>query len=325
MANNCNQMSRFDKGLPVKLDANGNLDTTVLAKELTAALAYDVHYKQMDNMKKKAVKTSGTYDEFKAMVACSHLKTLTSKEVESLSSKKTGWQRDFRASNASEAHILAHEAKKMGIEQAKVVANTARTTVDTFQVPRNLVVLEGDLCRTLQTNDARMQYLLALGLKRLKILLKGDKECTPDLLECLLDTVVHAVASQRSTELLVDEDEESNESFAGAGFVSVHGIEGTCDAVTGAEKSSASAELQEQQQESREVEPEQGAGKEKKKIMNPYKWFKAVSSFSRFHVTLLFIPKPLVAAAMEFLEAYQPADDSKMEDVLQVRARFQID
>ena len=47
-------MSRFEKNnQPVKLDANGNLDTSVLERELTAALEFDVRYKQQDNMKKQ--------------------------------------------------------------------------------------------------------------------------------------------------------------------------------------------------------------------------------------------------------------------------------
>ena len=51
-------MSRFEKNnQPVKLDANGNLDTSVLERELTAALEFDVRYKQQDNMKN--IRTTG--------------------------------------------------------------------------------------------------------------------------------------------------------------------------------------------------------------------------------------------------------------------------
>jgi hypothetical protein len=325
-------MSRFDKNLPVKLDANGNLDTAVLARELTAALAYDVHYKQVDNMKKKAVKTSGSYDEFKAMVACSHLKKLTSKEVESLSSKKTGWQRDFRAANDSDAHILAQEAKMAGIEQAKTLSNTMRAAVDTFQVPRNLVVLETDLCRTLRTQAARVEYLLALGLKRLKALLKGDKECTPELLECLLDTIGFAASSQQSARELAAELPEIPSSEhpsgqaqaqaptagerAGAGDEPRPPVESVAPEEGAEHKAGVSTPECDAPKGTSEKEPEVDAK------LDPYKWYKAVSSFSRFHVTLLFIPRPIVAAALEFLDAYKPAGDAKIEELLEVRSRF---
>jgi hypothetical protein len=274
-------------------------------------------------MKKKAVKTSGSYDEFKAMVACSHLKKLTSKEVESLSSKKTGWQRDFRAANDSDAHILAQEAKIAGMEQAKTLSNTMRAAVDTFQVPRNLVVLETDMCRTLRSKAARVEYLLALGLKRLKLLLKGDKECTPELLECLLDTVAFAASSQQSAressaevpELVESahaDDQVPAEEGGEEGGASCAGEERRAPAESLGTHASAGGKEEVLTQECSGVEA----------MLNPYKWYKAVSSFSRFHITLLFIPHPIVAAAVEFLDAYKPADDAKIEELLEVRARF---
>ncbi len=50
------------------LDASGNINTAKLAKELQSALDADIKYKQTDNMKKKACKAAGSYDEFRAMV-----------------------------------------------------------------------------------------------------------------------------------------------------------------------------------------------------------------------------------------------------------------
>ncbi|RYH16036.1 hypothetical protein EON65_30775 [archaeon] len=73
------------------IDENGNINLDRLSKELQSALDFDLRYKQTDNMKKRAVKVSTSYDEFKAMVACAHLKKLTKKEVESLSNVKKGW------------------------------------------------------------------------------------------------------------------------------------------------------------------------------------------------------------------------------------------
>ena len=58
------------------LQADGNIDVARLEKDLRNALDFDVKYKQTDNMKKKACKISADYDEFKAYVACAHLKTV---------------------------------------------------------------------------------------------------------------------------------------------------------------------------------------------------------------------------------------------------------
>ena len=47
-------MSSFDR--PVKVDENGNIDTSMIERELSQALQFDVAYKQKDNMKKKAIR-----------------------------------------------------------------------------------------------------------------------------------------------------------------------------------------------------------------------------------------------------------------------------
>lgn len=60
--------------MSIKLDANGNIDPSALEKDLRLALDSDVKYRQTDNMKKRAIKVAASYDEFKNMVACAHLK-----------------------------------------------------------------------------------------------------------------------------------------------------------------------------------------------------------------------------------------------------------
>ncbi len=51
-------------------------DSSYLEKEINSALGSDIRYKQTDYMKKRAVKVAASYDEFKNMVACAHLKTV---------------------------------------------------------------------------------------------------------------------------------------------------------------------------------------------------------------------------------------------------------
>jgi hypothetical protein len=63
--------------MAVRLDRNGNIDSSSLEKELQIALEQDVRYKQTDGMKKKAIKIAHSYDDFKNMVACAHQKPVT--------------------------------------------------------------------------------------------------------------------------------------------------------------------------------------------------------------------------------------------------------
>ena len=60
----------------INLDKDGNINVFKLQQELESSLEFDVKYKQTDYMKKRASKVAKSYDEFKEMVACAHLKKL---------------------------------------------------------------------------------------------------------------------------------------------------------------------------------------------------------------------------------------------------------
>ena len=96
--------------MSIKFDANGNIDPSSLEKDLIVALDSDVKYKQVDNMKKRAIRISKSYDEFKAMVACAHLKTVSREDIESLKAVKKGWKNQSSKSSAT-ASILAVDTK----------------------------------------------------------------------------------------------------------------------------------------------------------------------------------------------------------------------
>lgn len=91
------------------MDEHGNIDHRKLEKELHKNLQADIKYRQTDNMKKRAVKTAGSYDQFKAMVDCAHLKTLKTKEIESLKDIRKGWKKENCGSKANDAQILEQE------------------------------------------------------------------------------------------------------------------------------------------------------------------------------------------------------------------------
>lgn len=88
------------------LDQSGNINTIRLSQELTAALDFDIKYKQVDNMKKRAVRNAGSYDEFRQLVAAAHLKKVSRKEVESLSDVKRGWTKGSTGKHGTESALL---------------------------------------------------------------------------------------------------------------------------------------------------------------------------------------------------------------------------
>ena len=187
-------MASFDR--PVKVDAKGNIDTSQIEKELNQALEFDVKYKQKDNMKKKAIKTAGDYDQFKAMVDCAHLKTLTSKEVESLGKKKSGWQKEYTASRDGAAQILEMEEKEKTIRSAGVADMLQFSEIDgkPSYEPQSSAVVENDMT-SLATEEEKVVYLKVVGLKRIKKLLKGD--CSAELMEQLVRTVLFSHSKQK--------------------------------------------------------------------------------------------------------------------------------
>jgi len=201
-------MSSFDK--PVKVDEKGNIDISQLEKELTQALEFDVKYKQKDNMKKKAIKTAGDYDQFKAFVECAHLKTLTSKEVESLGKKKQGWQKSHTTTKVGAAQILELEEKERIIRNAGAADGLQFTETDgkpTYE-PQSSAVIEKDIT-CLASNEEKVVYLKVVGLKRIKKLLKVD--CSAELVEQLLRTVLfsHKKKLEDATAGESGEDSES--------------------------------------------------------------------------------------------------------------------
>lgn len=153
----------------VRLDANGNVDTTHLQRELNSALEFDILYKKRDNMKKKAVKISKDYEEFKNYVACAHLKTLSRKEVESLAATKKGWQKKSTIQKNS-AQILLDESKNDALfESGASIEISYRRPKTTSEVDRDW--------RRLPDGD-RIKYLIQVGLKRLQKLFTIDMDVT---------------------------------------------------------------------------------------------------------------------------------------------------
>lgn len=297
-------MSRFSStSSGITLDAAGNIDTRKLEKELRSALDFDIKYKQTDNMKKKACKVSGTYDEFKAMVACAHLKTLTSKEVQSLATAKKGWQKAHVADTSTAAVILQQEQRELeaaaGNSQggsssdgaaAAVQASESNSIIGnapgvpssdgklpiivisptlSFARPKNGLAMERDM-RKLHSVALRWSYLRQVGLKRIKTLLKGDAGI--EIFECALICVMSSAAA---------------------------GVE--ADTEVGA------------------------AHDDGRDVARVFKWLKAISAFDRFSVSIHFIPQPLVQEIKAWLAALCETSEGEAKlDVVAVQAMYSL-
>jgi predicted HNH restriction endonuclease len=145
-------MSAFKSSV---VDGEGNINTDKLSKELKDALDADVKFRQTDNMKKKAVKVSTDYNEFKAMVACAHLKKLTSKEVESLSAVKKGWQKVVAKDNSSSALILGKELESEQLASKNNVVHSSSKALEGKLKPISAMEIERDL-RRFSTSDDKL-------------------------------------------------------------------------------------------------------------------------------------------------------------------------
>lgn len=63
-----------------------SIDMDDIHKELRTAVSKEEEYKVVDDMKKRAIHSSETYDEFKNKVRCATMKTVSRREMEALHS-----------------------------------------------------------------------------------------------------------------------------------------------------------------------------------------------------------------------------------------------
>lgn len=293
-------MSRFNTGGKsiIKLDASGNIDTSKLESELRSALEFDVRYRQQDNMKKKAVKVSGSYDEFKAMVACAHLKTLSSKEVQSLAAPKKGWQKSHVAADSTSATVTLQQEQRAA-EAASVAGGSGSIAMpaglssssssdatavckvitvapnNTFPRPKSALALERDL-QKLSVPGQRTCYLAQLGHKRVHKLLKGDAGC--DVLELVLSAILHSSSSAANkADEAAPASKESNITDSPQSSAPVQETE---------DGAGAAAEI--------ETETELSS-------LQRFEWLAAATRFDRFSVSVHFVPAPLLEAVRAWL------------------------
>ena len=151
--------------MSIRFDANGNIDPSSLEDDLMKALDSDCKYKQTDNMKKRAIRVAKSYDEFKNMVACAHLKTVRWKrfsrrlinyilieirwyysreDIESLKAVKKGWKKQS-AKAAGSISLLAEDEAIIPAVPVSIVPDVHRIKKPktSFEFERNWRRLAG--------------------------------------------------------------------------------------------------------------------------------------------------------------------------------------
>ncbi|KAG9407896.1 hypothetical protein AC1031_021132 [Aphanomyces cochlioides] len=89
----------------------GTFDTAAIQKELAIALEEDRKYKKTDEMKKRAIHTAASYDEFRNFVLCADLKPVSSKDLQNLS--KSDRRRNRMYQTKSNHQLDASRAKTL--------------------------------------------------------------------------------------------------------------------------------------------------------------------------------------------------------------------
>eukprot|EP01038_Epipyxis_sp_PR26KG_P007466 gene7466-10177_t len=189
------------------VDKDGNINTRYLEKELQESLDFDIKYRQTDNMKKKAVRVATDYNEFKAMVACAHLKTLTKSEVESLSQVKKGWQKEVIKDKSNAAQILDKELQKLNLYANNTINSEnlpKQISKSKSAKPKTSMEYDRDLRRIIDGND-KLKYIHDVGLKRLKTLLNSCSDT--ELIEATLSILLEYLNKHRQ-EMNISQNEK---------------------------------------------------------------------------------------------------------------------
>ena len=125
---------------------------------------------EVDEMKKRAIVSARSYDEFKGLVACAHQTRVTPDEMKDFTthSHKRRDVNAVAALRAVGASVVRDEAAE---DEAAAAASAALTGVADGTIPgppRNIHELERDLKRLRANSMLQLRYLLSLKPKRTK-------------------------------------------------------------------------------------------------------------------------------------------------------------
>ncbi|CAM9795210.1 unnamed protein product [Discosporangium mesarthrocarpum] len=168
------------------VDELGNIDTAKLQRELTAALKEDAHRKTTDAMKKRAVHTATSYDEFRHMVSCASLTPVTTSQAANSKSKTTGHKKRLSGKGSGSADAIA-----------SLGPGAISGDIESRYPPSTALVFERDWKRCRSAED-RLAYLRFVGPKRLPRIFKV--EMGPDVLGEILQTFCESFPNREGEE-----------------------------------------------------------------------------------------------------------------------------
>eukprot|EP00816_Leptocylindrus_hargravesii_P013737 CAMPEP_0196804696 /NCGR_PEP_ID=MMETSP1362-20130617/4368_1 /TAXON_ID=163516 /ORGANISM="Leptocylindrus danicus, Strain CCMP1856" /LENGTH=204 /DNA_ID=CAMNT_0042177165 /DNA_START=51 /DNA_END=662 /DNA_ORIENTATION=+ len=138
------------------IDGDGNLDVDLLSREIAGDLSFDTKYKNEDSMKKRAIHSSKDYDEFRAFVACSHLKPLKGNEMSQLLQPGKG-----AAPLALKQPSMVRKGKKFNRRNERSCKKLVKSANEEFpsSAADTCMKFQRDWDRYCSTIDKRIQYL----------------------------------------------------------------------------------------------------------------------------------------------------------------------
>ncbi|CAM9760254.1 unnamed protein product [Choristocarpus tenellus] len=157
----------------------------------------DVHRKSTDEMKKRAIHTAASYDEFRHMVSCANLTPVTSKEMATLSDKKQGWKSCSgvtvaprkRSGNKKRQSRTSPEGSGLGTPSNSSLRSgdtLSHSIGSTRKLPSTPSEFERDWRRCQNVED-RQAYLKLVGVAKLRRLFKA--QMSPDTLSEMLSVI----------------------------------------------------------------------------------------------------------------------------------------
>ncbi|CAN0156195.1 unnamed protein product [Ectocarpus fasciculatus] len=170
-------------------DGTLHLETSTLHLELSAALKEDVSRKKTDEMKKRAIHTAASYDEFRHMVSCAQLNPVTRKEMEMLSDPKRGWQGRV-GGVAPTTKVSGSTGRQNAPRRTKRCVDTAISggaKAGPLRAPKDHAQFQRDWRRRCRTNCERRDYLRLIGPENVSALFRVEME--PDVLGQVLSVV----------------------------------------------------------------------------------------------------------------------------------------
>jgi hypothetical protein len=124
------------------LDPSGQINTSKLEKELIEALQADTSFKLIDNMKKRACKTSVNYEDFRNKVSCAHMIPLSRAEIDTLKNVRSGWAAKRSMNSNGKGPLLELDGPKQNTIPSSLIISPNQSPK---QLPRFAAELEKDL------------------------------------------------------------------------------------------------------------------------------------------------------------------------------------